>query len=470
MRPNPGEETAGPDQIEKITIASLHIVIFFSLVAMAFEYVFLRSSYGASDFEIASIALTTIGLSLIWAMIFITGPKYMNVLCLLACIGGVAHLLFGFGYILYVSSHPETASHFGYWFLVPFILAISTQPPKISQLFCWISVALVTLISAGHIVRTGVPVIEDPIAASLVQLVIAQVVSVSLLVILSAYRERHWASRARIEALKESADILERTAREAEVARRDAEAANETRARFLANMSHELRTPLNAIIGFSDILGREMFGPHGDRRYAEYAKDINNSGNHLLGIINQILDFSKIDSGYLELDIKALKVSDAISDAVRLMALNASDADVDLRVRESGSDIWVCADDRAMRQILLNLVSNAIKFTQPGGTVTVTAGDGLGGRVFIEVRDTGVGIAKQHINSVLEPFTRLDNPMTATVQGTGLGLPIVRSLVEALGGSIELKSVVGEGTTVTVHLLRSPSADELGEPRVGFAS
>ncbi len=470
MRPITGEETANSDNIEKITIASLHIVIFFSIVAMAFEYAFLRSSYGASAFETVSIAMTAVGLSAIWVLIFVTGAKYMSVLCLLACIGGVTHLLLGFGYILYASSHPQTASHFGYWFLVPFILAISTQSPKVSQIFCWVSVSLVTMVSVGHVIRTGSPIFEDPIAASLVQLFIAQVVSVSLLVILSAYRERHSASRARIDALKESADILERSAREAEIARRDAEAANETRARFLANMSHELRTPLNAIIGFSDILGREMFGPHGDPRYAEYAKDINNSGNHLLGIINQILDFSKIDSGYLELDIKALNVSDAVSDVVRLLALNASDAGVDLRVRQPEPDVWVCGDDRAMRQILLNLLSNAIKFTQPGGSVTVTAGQGLGGRAFVEVRDTGVGIARQHIASVLEPFTRLDNPMTATVQGTGLGLPIVRSLVEALGGSIELESVVGEGTRVVVNLLRSPSTDELDRSPFGVAS
>jgi two-component system cell cycle sensor histidine kinase PleC len=216
-------------------------------------------------------------------------------------------------------------------------------------------------------------------------------------------------------------------------------------------MSHELRTPLNAIIGFSDVLKGEMFGPLGSPRYVGYATDIHKSGNHLLELINDILDVEKIEAGKRELHPEKVDARQAKVDALHLVEARAAAAKVVL-AHDLPADLpLMWADARSVRQILLNLLSNAVKFTPPGGRVTADAGAGPDGGVWLRISDTGIGIEPKHIAALGTPFFQLDNPLTRSREGTGLGLALTKSLVELHGGRLVVESRPGEGTTVTAH-------------------
>ncbi|HLI64857.1 MAG TPA: ATP-binding protein [Caulobacteraceae bacterium] len=233
-----------------------------------------------------------------------------------------------------------------------------------------------------------------------------------------------------------------------------AESANKAKSEFLANMSHELRTPLNAINGFSEIMVGEMFGTMGDARYKEYAQDILSSGQHLLALINDILDMSKIEAGKMNLRFEPLALSDVVEDAARLMRHRAEagglELDVDLPPLPE-----IEADYRAIKQVILNLLSNALKFTPTGGSVQVGAElkpDAAKPAVRLIVRDTGIGIAPDDLDRLARPFEQIESQHSKTQQGTGLGLALTKSLVELHQGSLELASEPGIGTTVSVTL------------------
>jgi len=239
-----------------------------------------------------------------------------------------------------------------------------------------------------------------------------------------------------------------------------AESANRSKSEFLANMSHELRTPLNAINGFSEILAGEMFGPLGDRRYKEYSQDILSSGQHLLALINDILDMSKIEAGKMSLKREPIHIEDVVEDAIRLMR-NRAEA-VGLTLSVSLSDLPEAdADYRAIKQVLLNLLSNAIKFTPRGGKIAVSATvieqssfSGLPSdqRVRISVSDTGIGIAKDDLLRLAQPFEQIESQLSKSQPGTGLGLALTKSLVELHDGVLTLDSQPGQGTTVSFTL------------------
>ena len=236
-----------------------------------------------------------------------------------------------------------------------------------------------------------------------------------------------------------------------------AESANQAKSEFLANMSHELRTPLNAINGFSEMMSEEMFGPIGDRRYKEYAKDILSSGQHLLALINDILDMSKIEAGKMGLRPEPMQPGEVIDDAMRLIRNRAEAAGLSLDVIIAEDAPVVEADYRAVKQILLNLLSNALKFTPRGGRIAITADRGAaidlaGGRIRIIVTDTGVGIAEADLARLARPFEQVESQHSKTTQGTGLGLALTKSLVELHGGTLDIKSKPGRGTTVSFTL------------------
>ncbi|HEX3431181.1 MAG TPA: HAMP domain-containing sensor histidine kinase [Rhizomicrobium sp.] len=234
---------------------------------------------------------------------------------------------------------------------------------------------------------------------------------------------------------------------ESDSARVRAEAASRAKSEFLANMSHELRTPLNAILGFSEMI---YSGPHGANRSVEYAKLVHQSGDHLLALVNDILDLAKIESGRFELRDKDLDAAHLIGETVRLMAGKAGSAGLAL-VMDVASDLpLVRADERALRQILINLLSNALKFTPAGGEVAVFARLANSGDVMLGVRDTGIGISADDQLRVFQSFGQGRHDVAD--KGTGLGLPIVKGLSEAHGGHVELESREGEGTCVTVML------------------
>ncbi len=260
-------------------------------------------------------------------------------------------------------------------------------------------------------------------------------------------------SLATLEARAEKDDLiadLYQAKINSDEARRNAETANLAKSRFLAQMSHELRTPLNAILGFSEVMKEEMFGPHSTPQYRDYARDIHGSGEHLLRLINEILDLSRIEAGRYELSEQAVTLAFVIEDCHHLLAMRARNKGVTIveKFQDGLPKLW--ADEKAIRQIVLNLMSNAIKFTPKGGTITLKLGWTASGGQYVAVKDTGPGIPEDEIPVVLSNFGRGTNAIKDAEQGTGLGLPIVQGLMAMHGGSFSLKSRVGEGTEVIV--------------------
>ncbi len=234
-------------------------------------------------------------------------------------------------------------------------------------------------------------------------------------------------------------------------AKEEAELASRSKSEFLANMSHELRTPLNAIIGFADILRGEVFGQLGDRRYADYAGDIHDSGLHLLKLINDVLDVSKVEFGKIALAEETVDMANVVAACVRLMRERAANAGLTITQSVPPDLPLVQADELRLKQIVLNLLSNAVKFTPSGGTISLsTSADATGLRVAIA--DTGIGIAAPDLKTALRPFGQIDSRLARKYQGTGLGLPLAKSLAELHGGRLELDSTPGVGTTATLWL------------------
>ncbi len=247
---------------------------------------------------------------------------------------------------------------------------------------------------------------------------------------------------------------LEQATAISDEARRRAEAANMAKSRFLATMSHELRTPLNAIMGFAEVMEKELAGPIGNGTYKEYAGNIHSSGNHLLHIINEILDLSRIEAGRYDLHEETIRLADVAEDCERLIKIRADAKGLQIieDFEQDLEQIW--ADPRALRQICLNLLSNALKFTPKGGRITLIVGRTENGGQYLSVRDTGPGIPKDEIPRVLQAFGQGSLAHENAEGGTGLGLPIVQNLIELHGGTFELRSELRKGTEVIVTLPR----------------
>jgi len=249
----------------------------------------------------------------------------------------------------------------------------------------------------------------------------------------------------------------------------DARAANTAKSKFLAAMSHELRTPLNAILGFSEVIATQTLGPVGSVKYLEYAKDIHFSGNHLLNLINDVLDLAKIEAGKIEIDRQMLDPCSLLEAAIRMTTPRAQAGGVKLDSAIETRDLVLFADERAATQALLNVVTNAVKFNQPGGTVHVELTRSTAGGVRFVVRDDGPGIPADQIDRLFEPFEQGENGYSKGKNGTGLGLAIVRSLMKVHGGHVWIESQVGEGTTVYLEFPHGGAA-ELPELDERFAS
>jgi two-component system cell cycle sensor histidine kinase PleC len=262
--------------------------------------------------------------------------------------------------------------------------------------------------------------------------------------------------QALVEKLEHSRQQQMVLARKYEIEKLRAEAANHAKSEFLANMSHELRTPLNAINGFSEIMASEMFGPLGHERYREYAGDILSSGQHLLSLINDILDMSKIEAGKLTLRLEPVAIDEVVEDTLRLIRQRAEKAGLKIRIHLPHLPD-ISADFRALKQILLNLLTNAVKFTPHGGSITISA-VATEDNVHISVADTGIGIAEKDLKRLAKPFEQIENQFSKTREGTGLGLALTKSLIEMHHGRFEIDSALGQGTTAQVILpIRQPA-------------
>ncbi|KQV01053.1 PAS domain-containing sensor histidine kinase [Mesorhizobium sp. Root695] len=254
------------------------------------------------------------------------------------------------------------------------------------------------------------------------------------------------ARRAEEERSRELVDLNRKYMKETE----RAEAANRAKSEFLANMSHELRTPLNAIIGFSELMEQGLFGPLGSERYEEYATDINSSGKYLLGVINDILDMSKIEAGQFSLDREEIDLGPLISETVRVVSLQAAQKAITVETRIADA-LTLVADRRAIKQIVINLLSNAVKFTGQGGHISVRARN-TSGALVLTIEDNGCGIPKDALGKLGRPFEQVQNQFSKSHAGSGLGLAISRSLAELQGGALKIRSTEGVGTIVSVRI------------------
>ncbi|MDE2465273.1 MAG: MASE1 domain-containing protein, partial [Alphaproteobacteria bacterium] len=277
----------------------------------------------------------------------------------------------------------------------------------------------------------------------------AAVLSFTVVLTGTALAHRRRLERGLALALGRAEEAVE----EAVVAKDAAENANRSKSMFLANMSHELRTPLNAVIGFSEVMKSEMFGPLGHSHYRDYAGLIHDAGSHLLDLINDVLDMSKIEAGKFEIEKQSIDAVSVVEDCLRLMQERARAGGVRLLREIPDRPLMLLADRRAFKQILLNLLSNAVKFTPQEGAVTVTLRrDPLRRTCVLTVRDTGVGIPREAISRLGNPFVQARGGVATTHQGTGLGLALVRALSQMHDGTLRIESDVGAGTLVTVEL------------------
>jgi signal transduction histidine kinase len=235
-----------------------------------------------------------------------------------------------------------------------------------------------------------------------------------------------------------------------EIALVQAEASTHAKTEFLANVSHELRTPLNAIIGFTELLQREMFGPLGDSRYKGYVTNVLDSGRHLLDIISDLLDMAKVEAGQLELRDEEVDIASTVASCTKLLSESARASGLTLAANLPHDLPLLRADQRMLKQMLLNLLSNAIKFTPEDGSVAVNGEMREDGKVSLSITDTGIGIAQHDIEKVLTPFGQVDSAFSRRHEGTGLGLPLVKAMIELHQGTLTLHSEIGVGTTATL--------------------
>jgi signal transduction histidine kinase len=292
-------------------------------------------------------------------------------------------------------------------------------------------------------------VLEPVMLATAIAAVAFATVALGLIGALLDHHLEHQAV-AEAERLRRYVDELEATKRQLLVAKCHAEAGNRAKSNFLSNMSHELRTPLNAIIGFADLINQEMLGPVTPSKYGDYVQDIHHSGQHLLSLINDILDLAKIEAGRRTLELNLLDPAALARQAIGFVEPQAAKTGVSLRCEIAGT-IQLIGDERSLVQILTNLLSNAVKFSQPGGEVRMSARRGANGGLVIAVEDQGIGMTPDGLKEALEPFGQAAPMETVEGRGSGLGLPIVKALVEAHGGVFRLESELNKGTRAFVE-------------------
>ncbi len=369
----------------------------------------------------------------------------------------ILDVLYGFGWaLLFVLPGTSTlvteVSQFSTMLIVVAVAAMLAVNQPSAMFAATLPVTIVTGI--GFLMHRGVTIWPD-VSHHIVFAIMTFTTQVFFVVL--GYRLYH-AALSEIEARAEKDSLiaeLEYANSISDESRRKAEEANFAKSRFLATMSHELRTPLNAILGFSEVIRDEMMGPLGNETYRGYIADIHDSGRHLLELINEILDISRIEAGRYTLNEESVTLPYIVEDCAHMIGLRARSKGLEVveQYEEAMPKIW--ADERAIRQIVLNLLSNAVKFTPSGGTITIKVGWTAGGGQYVAVRDTGPGIPEEEIPIVLSRFGQGSIAIKSAEQGTGLGLNIVQALIGMHGGTFDLRSKLREGTEVTVTIPQS---------------
>jgi len=455
----------------------------------AFDYelirLFAQQRLGAA-FPLVILALAIAAASTIWTPIQTTGPRFVVVLAAMALMLALSRWFlnqdagkvelqswrrrFILGELLQGVS----------WALVIQVLVLTDGPGARSfVLFILLMLAAVTAMLSAPIpvaVYAGLA----PLVLAVAQMLLAsRAVDTVMLVVMAVSAQAFFIMLANrlyggaitnLQARAEKDTLfaeLEEAKANSDEARRRAEGANLAKSRFLATMSHELRTPLNAILGFSEVMKNEVFGPHSSASYQEYSEDIHDSGQHLLNLINEILDLSRIEAGRYELNPEAVQLAYIVEDCRHMLNLRAKAKNQVIKdaVDPSLPRLWV--DERAVRQVVLNILSNAVKFTPQGGEILVKVGWTSSGGQYVSVKDTGPGIPEDEIPVVMSSFGRGSLAIKTAEQGSGLGLPIVKGLMDLHGGGFQLKSKPRDGTEVIVTFPPERVMDALAPVNVG---
>ena len=351
------------------------------------------------------------------------------------------------------------------WGLMPWLLWSDDNPLNhvFIALVCLAAVARFLVNRANHVnfflasflPMAGMLFVRCLMDVNAVDLILAAVVVLYAIQIIldSSHISNRWDEEAQTQFSHEDLSReLEEARDEALIKRAEAEAANASKTAFLANISHELRTPLNAILGFSELIARECLGPVGNPRYKEYAGDIHNSGSHLLSLINDLLDVAKIEAGRMEVEPQMVETERTLASALKFVGSRARERGQTLTIAVDQSAAFLYADERALKQIVINLTSNAVKFTQDGGRIDVSATRNPQGDFELTVADNGPGISRDKIDRIFAPFSQVDNRYDRQSGGTGLGLALVRGLCELHGGRAWIESEPGKGTRAIVVL------------------
>lgn len=372
-------------------------------------------------------------------------------------IGLSAFLLTMFGYALFVAGTPEVVIRHTGWMIAILIIPFLTLDRPLARLLgaalCAGNAGLVVL----HIIFSGANPLTDPGYADLIIFLFSLAAAYLLLDGFAMFREAAIKFHARSDVLEQTAASMQKAVETAEAAKREAEKSIKLRETFLATMSHELRTPLNAIIGFSEVIKSDALGDRAIDQYRSYASDIHQSGEHVLGLINQLLDYSRIQSGTFDLTIAPVCIESVAAQVHRMMLPMAERKAIHLKMECSADKVpLVLADRQGLVQIAINLVGNAIKFTPAGGAVRLQINTTQSGFGTLIVSDNGPGIPPEKLDDVQKPFVRLGDASLASETGTGLGLAIVTTLASAMDASFSVTSEPGRGTCCSVRLNAAP--------------